>query len=118
MLQWIKKVSLICAFLVFIIVLLSGIDFEDILDEANAIAALSKALCSAIGMWLVSMIICDIIFKGITNDISNKDLDISEGGLIQRISEVKTEPLVKDGKIHAPVPDKEDHKKSKKKKKI
>ncbi|MBN1982310.1 MAG: hypothetical protein JW795_12320 [Chitinivibrionales bacterium] len=94
MLSWIRRMAKICAGFGFVILLIAGLDFNDIFDETTLVTALVKASFGAFALWFVIFIICDIIFKGVISDVSQKQFDTLDGGIAQRIWNLKKEPSV------------------------
>ena len=87
MIYWIKKISKLMALSVFLLVLFSGINYRDPFNGYYLFPAVIKAFLAGISFWFVGFIIFDIIFKGILEDIPADNIDILDGGIVQRIKQ-------------------------------
>lgn len=84
---WINRIARLLAFFVFFIVLFNGISYEDPFDMVFLMPSLIKAIIGAALFWVAGTIISDIVLKGIVEDIPNEDLDLLDGGIIQRMKQ-------------------------------
>ncbi len=96
MIYWIKRIARIVAFCSFFVIFFSGINPEDPFDSTVAVMAFLKAFCGAVLLWVSGFIISDIILKGAIEDIRHDDIEVLEGGIIQRIHTTQREPRVID----------------------
>ena len=96
MIYWIKKISRIIAFITFFIIFFCGIDSNDPFNIYNASSAFIKAFFGAVLLWLTAFVICDIILKGAVEDVPKEDIEVLDGGIIQRLHETKSEKKVLD----------------------
>lgn len=88
MLYWIRRFSKMLALLTFIIIFfLKGINYENLSDLTLIFPAIIKGLIGAVIFWVAGFVISDIVFKGIVEDIPNDDLDILDGGIVQRMKQ-------------------------------
>ena len=117
MIYWIKKISRIVALLAFFIIFFCGINFDDPFNVNTALSAFIKAFCGAILLWITAFVICDIILKGAVEDIPQEDIEVLDGGIIQRIHDTKSEERVIDG-AEEKITEEEKKKKKEGKKKI
>lgn len=97
MIYWIKKISRITAFITFFIIFFCGIDTNDPFNIYNATTAFIKAFFGAVLLWLTAFVICDIILKGAVEDVPKEDVEVLDGGIIQRLHETQSENKVIDG---------------------
>ena len=97
MIYWIKKISRIVALLTFFIIFFVGINFDDPFNVNNAINAFVKGFFGAFLLWITAFVICDIILKGAVEDIPSEEIEVLDGGIIQRIHETQNEERVIDG---------------------
>ena len=103
MVYWIKRISRIVALLAFFAVFLCGIDLHDPFNAANAGIAFAKAFLGAFLLWMTAFVICDIVLKGAVEDIPAHEIEVLEGGIMQRIHTTKSEKRVVDKKaVNAP----------------
>jgi hypothetical protein len=91
MVQWIKRFAGILGWMSFFIVLFAGIDPADPFDMSIALPALARAIISATLFWFAGFIIGDIMFKGVVEDVVEREMDDIEGGVLQRIHDIKRE---------------------------
>ena len=117
MIYWIKKISRIVAFITFFIIFFCGIDPNDPFNIYNATSAFIKAFFGAVLLWLTAFVICDIILKGAVEDVPKEDVEVLDGGIIQRLHETQSENKVIDG-AEKDVTEEEKQKKKQAKKKI
>lgn len=96
MIYWIKKISRIVALLVFFIIFFCGIDIDDPFNGNAALVSFIKAFCGAALFWMTAFVICDIILKGAVEDIPKEEIEVLDGGIIQRIHEKQNEDKVLD----------------------
>ncbi len=93
-----RKVVLLIArllgFLAFVIILISGYDFSMSFTLENFAPLLFKSVLGALLFGLLSIIIGDIIIKGVMEDIERKQLEPLEGGIEQRMHEAKAKEPV------------------------
>ncbi len=118
MIYWIKKISRIIAFITFFIIFFCGINLDDPFNINNAVSAFVKAFCGAVLLWITAFVICDIILKGALEDIPREEIEVLDGGIIQRIHKTKTEDKVIDGSEKNVTEDEKQKKKKEKKKKL
>jgi hypothetical protein len=100
MIYSIRKLAGIIAIFSFVIIFLSGIDTANPFNMNIALIALLKALLGSILFWFAGIVICDIIIKGIVEDIPIENLDEIEGGMVQRIYTTKQEPFIEDKSVY------------------
>lgn len=87
MVYWIRRISKLLAFAVFFLIFFNGISYEDPFNSTFLMPAFVKAIIGAALFWVAGFIVSDIILKGIIEDIPKEDLDILEGGIIQRMKQ-------------------------------
>jgi hypothetical protein len=117
MIYWIKKISRIIAFITFFIIFFCGIDPNDPFNIYNATSAFIKAFFGAILLWLTAFVICDIILKGAVEDVPKDEIEVLDGGIIQRLHETQNENKV-IGRVEKNVNEEGKQKKKQAKKKI
>ena len=100
MIYSIKKLAGIIATFSFVIIFLCGIDTGDPFNVNAVLIALLKALCGSTLFWFAGIVICDIIIKGIVEDIPLENLDEIEGGMVQRIYNKKQESAIEDKSVY------------------
>ena len=116
MVYWIKKISRIVALLTFFIIFFVGINFDDPFNVTNAVTAFAKGFVGAFLLWITAFVICDIILKGAVEDIPPKEIEVLDGGIIQRIHETQNEDRVIDGAQESLTEEQKEKKKEGKKK--
>jgi len=85
----IRLIAQLLGFLAFVIILVSGYNFSAPFSLELFTPLLAKAVLGSALFWLLSIIIGDIIIKGVMEDIERKNLEPLEGGLEQRMHEAK-----------------------------
>ncbi len=88
---WIKKISKLISMAVFFLVLFNGIPLDDPFNLNLIYPTLIKAFIGATIFWVAGFIISDIVLKGIVEDIPNEELDLLDGGIIQRMKQYGNE---------------------------
>ena len=116
MIFWIKKISRIVAYSAFFLLFFCGIDLNDPFNTQRALIAFLKALGGSALLWVTTFVIFDIVLKGAVEDIPKENIEVLDGGIIQRIHEEKSERKVLDIAEKKPPEKKEEGKKEKKKK--
>ena len=96
MVYTIKKLARIIALCSFFILFLCGIDLIDPFNLNSIIPAFLKALFGSILLWFTGLVFCDILIKGVVEDIPEENEDVTEGGMLQRIYTNKKENVVKE----------------------
>ena len=91
MVYWIRKCARFLSLFTLIILFAVGIDPGDPFNVHEIVASLLRAIAAASVVWLIGFIIGDMLFKGIIEDIDYRSIDIYEGGLLQRIHDVREE---------------------------
>jgi len=100
----------------FFLLFFCGIDPNDPFNAERAFVALLKAMGGATLLWLTAFVIFDIVLKGAVEDIAREDVEVLDGGIIQRIHQEKSESKVLDIALQKPPEVKESGKKEKKEK--
>jgi|GEM_PF-1248875 hypothetical protein len=108
MIIWIKRCARILAIGSFFIVFFLGIDPSDPFDKTALLMAFLKGCLGALLFWAVGFVCADIVIKGLVAGVPADEKDPLEGGVLQRLYDVKTsltpeaESLDKDhGKVSA-----------------
>ena len=96
MIYWIKKISRLIALITFFIIFFCGIDINDPFNIYNATSAFIKAFFGAVLLWLTAFVICDIILKGAVEDVPKEEIEVLDGGIIQRLHETQNQGKVLD----------------------
>jgi hypothetical protein len=90
----VNSFSVLLAYAAFILIFLAGYDFTGKFTIESITPLILKALLGAILFWFSGIIIGDIMFRGIVEDIDGEKLEPLEGGFEQRISEEKNKKRV------------------------
>jgi hypothetical protein len=93
-----------------------GINFDDPFNVNNAINAFVKGFFGAFLLWITAFVIGDIILKGAVEDIPPEEIEVLDGGIIQRIHETQNEERVIDSAEEKLTEEQKDKKKEGKKK--
>lgn len=89
MLFWMRRFTRILGLSGFFLLFLVGIDYADPLQMDVLLFALLKGALGGTLFWFGGLIIADIFFKGIIEDVTGNRLDYLEGGVVQRIQQAK-----------------------------
>ncbi len=89
MLFWMRRFARILGFSGFFLLFLAGIDYEDPFQTNILLFAVLKGVFGGALFWFGGLIIADIFFKGIIEDVTGNRLDYLEGGVVQRIQHAK-----------------------------
>jgi hypothetical protein len=95
MLFWMRRFARILGLSGFFLLFLAGIDYEDPFQVNVLLFALLKGILGGALFWFGGLIIADIFFKGIIEDITGNRLDYLEGGVVQRIQQAKDSTAVR-----------------------
>jgi hypothetical protein len=89
MAYWIKKFARIIGFVCFFAVFLVTLDWSRPLELDSLMIALLKGIIAMALCWFVGLIIADMVFKGIVDDVPVEAIDDLEGGLLQRVRQTR-----------------------------
>jgi hypothetical protein len=96
MIYWIRKIARLVAAGGFFIIFFCGIDTADPFNSTALTVSFLKAFCGAVIVWFTGFVISDIILKGAVEDLSLDNLEVLDGGLVQRVHQTKKKPQVID----------------------
>ena len=85
MYQILKKMSAFMGYIVFFILFFSGYNFGTPFEAMLLYPLILKSLFGAVVFWFASLIVGDIIVKGVVADIEKEKLEPLEGGFEQHI---------------------------------
>jgi len=96
MVYWIRKLAGIFAFFVFFMLLFADLSVLDSFEFNNLIISVIKAFVAASLFWFAGFIMGDIFLKGIITDIEHDEMNLIEGGMVQRL-DMKKQDMVPGG---------------------
>lgn len=96
MIYWIKKIAGILALAVFFTILFADLSVSGSLEFFHLIVSVIKAVIAASLFWFAGFIAGDIILKGLITDIEHDEMNLLEGGMIQRL-DMKKQDMVPGG---------------------
>jgi len=93
MIYWIKKLARMLGWSTFFLIFLTNLNPDNLLDHAIVMGAIFKGIAGACLFWFVGYIIGDVVFKGVIEDIKSDNIDLIDGGILQRIGESQKENI-------------------------
>jgi hypothetical protein len=90
-----KKISALLGYIVFFALVFSGYDFGTPFDIITIYPLIFRAILGAVIFWFATLIVGDIIIKGVVSDIEKSDLEPLEGGFEQQIFAEKSKNKIK-----------------------
>ncbi|MBD3390425.1 MAG: hypothetical protein GF418_00280 [Chitinivibrionales bacterium] len=91
MAYWIKRFAWIVGTISFFAVFFTTLDRGDPLALDSILQALLKGTLAASLFWFVGFVAGDILFKGVIQDVASQEDNLVDGGLLQRVEDMKKE---------------------------
>jgi hypothetical protein len=95
MILLLKKTAFTLGVLSFFLIFIIGVDPENLFDLPTLMRAFVKGCCGLALFWFCGIVMGDIVFKGIVNEMQEEKFENLEGGFLQRFIEVKNKDSLK-----------------------
>jgi hypothetical protein len=90
MLYWIRSFATILGCMVFFILFFFCLAGAQAFSLESIGLSLVRGVVGGSFAWVVGIVIADILFKGVLSDIAGNKQELLEGGLLQRIHDVRS----------------------------